>query len=93
MHCGRTVRHVPLPDIDWGEAVTYTESTTVGGKSCPQANACLNTTSPECPVTLVIDQAGCFSFYLSYVAYIIYRDSMPLGQLEPARLGTRRVHN
>jgi len=61
----------PFPDLDdWGEAVTYTESTTAGGKSCPQANACLNTTLPECPVTLVIDQAGCFPFYLTYVPYI-----------------------
>jgi hypothetical protein len=60
----------PFPDIDWGEAVTFTESTTVGGKSCPQANACLNTTLPECPVTLVIDQAGCFPFYETFVPYI-----------------------
>jgi hypothetical protein len=55
---------------NWGEAVTYTESTTAGGKSCPQANTCLNTTVPDCPVTLVIDQAGCFPFYLTYVPYI-----------------------
>ena len=80
MHCGRTVRHVPLPDIDWGEAVTYTESTTVGGKSCPQANACLNTTLPECPVTLVLPSSGsCFPYYETFVS--LYRDIMPLGQL------------
>ena len=72
----------PFPDIDWGEAVTFTESTTalpVGGW-CPQANACLNTTLPECPVTLVLPSSGsCFPYYETFVS--LYRDIMPLGQL------------
>lgn len=63
----------PFPDIDWGEPVTFTESTTalaVGGW-CPQANACVNTTMPECPVTLVLPTSGgCFPFYETFVVYI-----------------------
>lgn len=65
----------PFPDLDFGEAVTITKSTTPRSNAaglCIQQNACTNTTAPECAVVAVsLTPAGsdCLDYYETFVLY------------------------
>ena len=65
----------PFPDLDFGDAVTITKSTTPRSNAaglCIQQNACTNTTAPECAVvavSLTPARSDCLDYYETFVLY------------------------